>query len=202
MRRLALMLACSALLAVTAAAQTSPAPSGERVLEIYQFVWSEATEPNPCSDCYGMTSAAVKYRLEHQVGRGDYGVVLVLKNVSRKPIRSVSVGFVFRDAETDRVFLTYHTRFDRRIGPGEKKRLRHTVKKGEEPDSFSPAAPGAALLDRTNFCGDRSFVYDRKSRTLVKREVWAGEEPFRNWVCFVQPAVTRIDYEDGTFWRP
>lgn len=202
MKRLFMLLTCSALLAVTAAAQTSPAPSGEKVLEIHRFNWFEATAPTVDQRDAGYQMAAtMKWRQEHAPGRGDYGVMFVLKNVTRKPIKSVNLGFVFRDAETGRVFLTYQTRFDRRISPGEEKKFSHIIKQGQEPDNFSPAAPNAALLDYTKQCGDHTLVFDRKSGELVNRKSRAGEEPVHN-VCFAQPAVTRIDYEDGTFWQP
>ena len=197
MKRLFLLLACIALTAVTASAQTAPTP--ETVLEIHRFNWYEAAEPNPCSDCYGMPEAALKSRFDHRQGRGDYGVTFVLKNVTRKPIKSVNLGFVFRDAATGRVFLTYNQRFDQRLGPGEKKRFQHTIKKGQEPDNFSPAAPSQALLEYTQSCGDRS-VYVKNGK-LVERKVREGEKPIPDF-CYAQPAVTRIDYEDGTFWQP
>lgn len=202
MRRLTLTLACTALLAAAAAAQTAPATASEPVLEIHGFDWYE-TVGNVLDFREGgaPSLATVRWRLGHAPGRGNYGVVFVLKNVSRRPIKSVGVRLDFRDAETDEVFLTYQARFDRRIGPGEKKRLRHTVKKGEEPGSFSPAAPSGALLARTSYCGDRTLVYDRQSGKLVKRKVRAGQEPVRN-VCFARPSVTHIDYEDGTFRQP
>lgn len=200
MKRLIMLLTCSALLAVTAAAQTSPAPAGEKVLEIHRFNWYEATAPTvDHRDAGYQMAATMKWRQEHAPGRGDYGVTFVLKNVTRKPIKSVNLGFVFRDAATDNVFLTYYLRFDQRIDPGKKQQLRHIIKKGQEPNNFSPAAPSAALLEYTQSCGDHTLIM--KSGKLVKRKVRAGEEPIRN-VCFAQPAVTRIDYEDGTFWQP
>lgn len=202
MRRLTLLLACTALLAATAAAQTAPAPAGERVLEIHRFGWFEATAPTlDLRDAGYQMAATMKWRQEHAPGRGDYGVTFLLKNVTRKPIKSVNLGFVFRDATTDGVFLTYQLRFDQRIGSGEKKRLQHIIKKGQEPNNFSPAAPSEALLAYTKSCSDHTLVMDMKSGKLVKRKVRAGEEPARN-VCFAQPSVTRIDYEDGTFWQP
>ncbi|MFL6333037.1 MAG: hypothetical protein ACJ754_06795 [Pyrinomonadaceae bacterium] len=205
MKRLFLLLACIVLPAVTASAQTAPAPTPEKVLEIHRFNWYEASVmPIGEYDDYfpgKPPSLNYQYRYENRSGRDDYGVTFVLKNVSRKPIKSVNLGFVFRDAETDRVFLTYHLRFDQRIGPGEKKELRHTIKEGQEPNNFSPAAPSEALLEYTKRCGDHTLVMEMKSGKLVKRKVRAGEEPVRN-LCFAQPAVTRVEYEDGTFWQP
>ncbi|MBV9924555.1 MAG: hypothetical protein JOZ96_05885 [Acidobacteria bacterium] len=200
MRRLTFLLACTALLAANAAAQTAPAK--EAVLEIHRFGWFEATAPMADrSDTAYQVLATLKWRQEHAAGRGDYGVAFVVKNVTRKPIKSVSLGFVFRDAATGRVFLTYNRRFDERIGPGEKRALSHTIKKGEEPDSFSPAAPSAALLEYTRSCGDRSVYFDPKSGKLVERKVREGEKSIPDF-CSIQPAVTRIVYEDGTFWQP
>jgi hypothetical protein len=203
MRRLTLLLACSVLLAVTAVAQTSPA--GEKVLEIHRFDWYEASViPIGEYDDYFLRkppSLNYQYRYKNRSGRGDYGVAFVLKNVTRKPIKSVNLGFVFRDAETGQEFLTYHLRFDRRIGPGEKKELQHIIKKGQEPNNFSPAAPSEALLEYTQSCGDRSLVFDRKSGKLVERKVREGEKPLPDF-CYIQPTVTRIEYEDGTFWQP
>jgi hypothetical protein len=200
MKRHIMLLTCSALLAVTAAAQTSPAPAGEKVLEIHRFNWYEAVAPMADrSDTSYQVEATLKWRREHAPGRGDYGVTFVLKNVTRKQIKSVNLGFAFRDAATGRVFLTYNRRFDQRIGPGEKKKLQHTIKKGQEPDSFSPAAPSQALLEYTKSCGDRSVYV--KSGKLVERKVREGEMPIPDF-CYAHPAVTRIDYEDGTFWQP
>ena len=202
MKRLFLLLTCIVLPAVTSSAQTAPAPTPEKVLEIHRFNWYEAAHySGDRTDLGYQMAATLKWRREHAPGRGDYGVTVVLTNVSRKPIKSVSLGFVFRDAETDREFLTYHLRFDRRIGPGKKEELRHTIKKGQEPNNFSPAAPGEALLDYTRSCGDHSLVFDRKSGRLVKRRIRDDEKPIPN-LCYYRPSVTRIEYEDGTFWQP
>lgn len=202
MKRLFMLLTCSALLAVTAAAQTSSAPSGEKVLEIHRFNWFEAKAPTlDLRDAGYQMAATMEWRQEHAPGRGDYGVSFVLKNVTRKPIKSVNLGFVFRSAETGRVFLTYQTRFDQRIGPGEKKRLHHIIKEGQEPNNFSPGAPSPALLEYTKSCGDRSVYFDLKGGKLVERKVRRGEKPIPDF-CHIQPAVTRIEYEDGTFWQP
>jgi hypothetical protein len=66
---------------------------------------------------------------------------VVLKNLSRKSIKSVNLDFVFRDSATEQQFLTYQLRFDREIGRGDTKEIRHQIAKGKEPDNFRPAGP-------------------------------------------------------------
>lgn len=206
MKRLIMLLACTALLAAAAAAQTPPAQAGGKVLQIHRFVWWEGSQPEvypygrPCDDCAYQLPATMNYRYEHRPGRGQFTASVVLKNVTAKPVKSVSLDFVFRDTATEQEFLTYHLRSERRIGPGQKKKVLHKIGRGKEPDNFSPAAPGAELLARTTSCGDGPLFRDRKSGELLR--IRDSEKLLRLYPCYYLPVVTRIEYEDGTFWQP
>jgi hypothetical protein len=199
MKRLIPLLTCLTLLSVMAGAQTSAAPTAGTLLEIHRFWWQEAAHYS-VDDLSGATEAARRYRDEHRAGRGDYAASVVLKNAFKKTIKSVSLDLVFRDTATGREFLTYHLRSDRKIGPGEKREIRHKIARGQEPDNFLPAAPGAELLSRTRSCGDGPLLRDRKSgKLLVIRE---DEKLLRMYPCYYLPAVTRIEYADGSVWEP
>ena len=205
MQRLTLLLACSALLAATAAAQTTPAPADEKLLEIHRYLWYEASW-KPVGEVMGdgfpgkPPSLNYQWRYKNRKGRGDFGAAVTLKNVSRKPIKSVNVDFVFRDTATEQVFLTYHLNFHRRIGPGRKKELIHKISMGKEPNNFTPAAPDEAFLERTILCEEGPLLRDRKSGQLVR--IKDDEKLLRAYPCYYRPVITRIDYEDGTFWQP
>ena len=206
MKRLTLLLACTALLAAAAAAQTPAARAGGKVLQIHRFFWWEGSQPDiypydrPCDDCGYQMPATMNYRYEHSPGRGQFTASFVLKNVTRKPIKSVSLDLVFRDTATEQEFLTYHFSSERRIGPGGKRELSHKIGRGKEPNNFSPAAPGEALLERTKSCGDGPLILDRESGRLVR--IRESEKLLRLYPCYYLPVVTRIEYEDGTSWRP
>ncbi len=207
MKRLITSLVGSALLAVTAAAQTPAAPAAGTLLEIQRLAWGEFYYPpsdpayDPSSlEATGPTEASSRYRSEHRAGRGKYFAVVRLKNVSGKTIKSVGVDFVFRETETEREFLTYHLDFDRKLGPGQKKEVRSSVIKGRAPGGFTPVAPGPELLARTAGCGDGPLALDPKTRKMVR--IRDSERLLKLYPCFYLPVVTRIEFTDGSSWRP
>jgi hypothetical protein len=206
MRHLVLLLACSALLAATAAAQTSaapaPAPTPEKVLKIYRYYFSEGRSGWNCSDCHdgNYMEVSLKYIYAHAPGHDKYTAGLLLKNVTKKTIKAVNVDFVFRETATDRDFLTYHYRAERKVGPGQKKRVWHYFRKGTEPDNFTPAAPPEALIERALTCPGGSPYFDPKLSRVPNIEENKNIE--RVAPCYYLPVVTRIDYADGTFWEP
>jgi hypothetical protein len=197
MKNLIWLLTYMALLTVTAGAQTSAAPADKTLLEIHRFFWYEASDYS-CHDF--LSEAACKYSYEHRAGRDDYEAAVLIKNKTKKTIKSVSVDFVFRETATEREFLTYHVRYDRKIDPGEKKKLQHKIAKGKEQDNFVPAGPGEELLTRTKSCGDSASLRDRKSGKMLK--IREHEKLLRIYPCYYQPEVTRIDYADGSTWQP
>jgi hypothetical protein len=199
MKHLILLLTSLTLLTATSGAQTSAVPEGGTLLEIHRFSWGGASY-FPGGETPAATEAARRYVYEHRAGRGDYGVVIELKNLAHKTIKSVSVDFVFRDTATEREFLTYHFRFDPEIRPGHKKVIRHKVAGGKEPGNFAPASPGEELLDRTGSCGDGPLIRDRKSGKLVK--IRDDEKLLRTYPCYYLPVVTRVEYSDGSAWQP
>lgn len=198
MKRLISLLTHLILLTVTAGAQTSAASAGETLLELHRFLWYEASYYS-CHDPF-LSEANCRYNYEHRAGRGDYVAAVVLKNKTKKTIKSISVNFVFRNTATEREFLTYHVRFDRKIGPGEKKKVQHKIAEGKEPYHFVPAGPNEELLNRTRSCGDGPLLRDRKSGKLLN--IREDDKLLRLYPCYYLPNVTRIEYADGSCWQP
>jgi hypothetical protein len=229
MRRLIQLLACTMLLSAAAAAQTAPAPTPEKVLRIYRFYWAEVPYSNGI--CAPPTATQVAFsqgagvvtqgeyrssagcvepghdlpvtlanRYKKRPERGKYTASLVMKNMAAKPIAAIDLDLVFRDTATGREFLTYHFRSEEKIGPGGKERIEHTSVRSRESDRFSPAAPDAALLARTQDCSSGPPVRDPKTGKVVTfrdNHKILGPAP-----CYYLPVVTRIEYADGTSWRP
>lgn len=179
-------------------AQTSSTP--EPVLQINRFRWFENLSYDVCDDCYQMPQAAMDYRHRHRAGRGDFVALVVLKNVSSKTIKSISIDFIFRDSATESEFLTYSFRFEKEIGRGKKKEIRHKIAKGKEPNNFRPVEPSNELLDRTRICGDGPLALDRKTRQLVR--IGDNEKLLKVIPCYYLPNVTQIEFADGSVWRP
>lgn len=198
MTNLISLLTYMALLTVIFGAQTSAASANETLLEIHRFFWYEASYYS-CRDPF-LSEATCRYIYERRAGRGDYAAAVEVKNKTKKTIKSISVNFVFRETATEREFLTYHVRFDRKISPGEKKKLQHKIAEGKEPDNFVPAAPGEALLNRTRSCGNSPLLGDRKSGKMLR--IREDEKLLRIYPCYYLPEVTRIEYADGPSWQP
>ena len=154
------------VLSVSILAQSS-SPT-ETVLQISRFRWFENVSHLPCDDCYQMPATALDYRHRHREGRGDFAASVVLKNLSSKMVKAISIDFVFRDSATESEFLTYSFRFEKEIGRRKTKEIQHKIAKGKEPDNFRPVAQSYALLDRTRFCGDGPLALDRTTRQLVR----------------------------------
>ena len=185
------------VLSVSILAQSSSAT--EAVLQINRFRWGESVWPSWCEDC-SEPQIARDYRWSHRAGAGDFAALVVLKNLSSKPIKSINIDFVFRETATESEFLTYSLRFEKEIGRGKKMEIRHTIPKGKEPDNFRPVSPSYELLDRTRFCGDGPLALDRKTRKLVR--IRDNEKLLKIYPCYYLPNVTRIEYADGSVWQP
>ena len=196
--KIASALALLTVLSVLSLAQTSPTP--EAVLEINRFRWFENAYQNYCEDCYLMTQAAIDYKYNHRAGRGDFNAYLRVKNLSNKKIKSISLDFVFRDSATDSEFMTYSFRFEREIGRGKTKELRHEIAKGTERDNFQPVGPSYELLSRSHTCAAGPLAFDRKSGEFVR--IPGNEKLIKFYPCYYTPVVTRIEYADGTAWQP
>ena len=132
-------LALLTVLSVSTLAQTSS--TTEPVLQIKQISWFENVSSVGCHDCGPLPEIAHDYIRNHRAGVGDFVAWVVLKNLSSKPIKSVSLDFVFRDSATEQELLTYSLRFEREIGRGKTKEIQHKIAKGKEPDNFRPAGP-------------------------------------------------------------
>ena len=191
-------LALLTVLSASILAQTSPATEPE--LLIKHFRWYENAWTAPCDDCAGLPEKVLDYRWSLRPGAGDFGAWVVLKNLSTKSIKSVNLDFVFRDTATEQEFLTYHFRFEREIGRGKTKEIRHKITKGKEPDNFRPVGPSNDLVSRTRFCGDGPLILDRKTRKLVR--IRDDAKFLQIYPCYYTPAVTRIEYTDGSIWQP
>lgn len=185
------------VLSVSSLAQTSSTP--ETVLQINRFRWGESVWPSWCEGC-SEPQISRDYRWRHRAGGGDFAVSVVLKNLSSKTIKSISIDFVFRDSATESELLTYSLQFEKEIRRGKRMEIRHTIAKGKEPDNFRPVGPSPELLDRTRFCGDGPLALDRKTRQLVK--IRDNEKLLRIYPCYYLPNVTRIEYTDGSVWQP
>ena len=138
------------LLSVSIVAQTSSGP--ETVLQINRYSWGESVWPSWCEGC-SEPQISRDYRWSRRAGAGNFATLVVLKNLSSKTIKSISIDFVFRDTATESEFLTYSLRLEKKIGRGKTKEIWHDIAKGKEPDNFRPATPSYELLDRTRFCG-------------------------------------------------
>ena len=191
-------LALLTLLSVSILAQTSS--TTESILQIKSFRWFENVAYLPCDDCSGLPKEALDYRNSNRAGRGDFVAWVVLKNSATKPIKSVSLDFIFRDTETERELLTYQLRFEQEIGSGKTKELRHKIIRDKEPDNFRPAAPSSELLNRTSDCSDGPWLRDRRSGQLLK--IRDNPKLLRVYRCYYIPSVTQIEYMDGSVWRP
>lgn len=196
-------LALLTVLSVSILAQTSSAT--EPVLQIKHVVWFENVAHLPCDDCYGGTPAAMpqvalNYRHRHAPGAGDFSTSVVLKNLSRKTIKSISLDFVFRETATDQEFLTYHLRFEKEIGRGKTKEIQHKIAKGKEPDNFRPVGPSDELLSRTAGCGYGPLLRDRKTGQFLRIRDHA--DLVKAYPCYYTHTVTQIEYTDGSVWRP
>ena len=198
MKIIASALALLTVLSVSNLAQRSSTP--ETVLQINRFRWAENLSYSVCDDCYQMPQVAMDYRHRHRAGRGDFVALVVLKNLSSKTIKSISLDFVFRDSTTESEFLTYSFRFEKVIGRGKTKELRHTIAKGKEPDNFRPVGPSYELLDRTRVCGDGPIALDRTTRQLVR--IRDNAKLLKVIPCYYLPNVTQIEYADGSTWQP
>ena len=198
MKIIASALALLTVLSVSNLAQSSS--TSETVLQINRFRWFENLSYSVCDDCYQMPQVAMDYRHRHRPGRGDFAALVVLKNLSSKTIKSISLDFVFRDSATESEFLTYSFRFEKVIGRGKTKELRHTIAKGKEPDNFRPVAPSYEFRDRTRFCADGPLAFDHKTKQLVK--IRDNEKLLKLYPCYYLPNVTRIEYTDGSVWQP
>ncbi|HEX6285775.1 MAG TPA: hypothetical protein VFZ71_12905 [Pyrinomonadaceae bacterium] len=191
-------LALLTVLSVSLLAQTSSAE--EPILQIKSFGWVENVAYIPCNDCAGLPQVALDYRNSNRAGRGDFLLRIVLKNRAKKSIKSVSLDFVFRDAETEREFLTYHHRFEQEIGSGNTEVIRHEIKEGTELHNFRPIAPSSELLGRTRYCRNGPWLREKGSRKLVK--IRDNPKLVKAFPCYYLPSVTRIEYLDGSIWRP
>ena len=138
--------------------------------------------------------------MSHRTGKGDFAASVVLKNLSSKSIKSVNLDFVFRDTATEQEFLTYNLRFEREIGRGKTKEVRHKIAKGTEADNFRPVAPSKDLLNRTLWCADGPTLRDRRTRQWVR--IRDDAKLLKTYPCYYRPAVTRIEYTDGSTWEP
>ena len=190
-------LALLTVLSVSILAQTSSAP--ETVLQINRYSWGESVWPSWCEGC-SEPQIARDYRWSQRAGAGNFAALVVLKNLSSKTIKSISIDFVFRDSATESEFLTYSLLFEKKIGRGKTKEIWHTIAKGKEPDNFRPVAPSYELLDRTRFCGDGPLAVDRKTKQLVR--IRDNEKLLKIYPCYYLPNVTRIQYTDGSVWQP
>jgi hypothetical protein len=185
------------LLCVSILAQSSSGT--EPMLQIKRYSWFESVWPSWCEDC-PEPQIAQDYRWCHRAGAGDFAVWVVLKNLSSKRIKSISLDFVFRDSATESEFLTYSFRFEQEIGRGKTKEIRHKIAKGKEPDNFRPVAPSHEFRDRTRFCARGPLVVDPKTRKLVR--IPDNEKLLKIHPCYYLPNVTRIEYTDGSVWQP
>ena len=186
------------VLSVSICAQTSSAT--ETILQIKRFAWSENVVYAPCTDCGPMPQAALDYIHRNRAGRGDFLVWVKLKNMANKPIKSISMDFVFRDTETEQEFLTYHLRFQKEIGRGKTKEILHKITEGKEPHNFRPVAPSSELLSRTLFCERSPWFRAKRSEQLVR--IRDNPKLLKLYPCYYTPSVTQIDYIDGSTWRP
>lgn len=184
------------VLSVSILGQTSS--STEQVLQIKRYSWGESSWPT--GSIGPEPEIASVYRWKHRAGAGDFGVSVVLKNLSSKSIKSISLDFVFRDSATESEFLTYSLRFEKEIGRGKTKEILHKIAKGKEPDNFRPVAPSYEFLDRTRFCARGPLALDRKSKQLVR--IRDNEKLLKTYPCYYLPNVTRIEYTDGSVWQP
>jgi hypothetical protein len=191
-------LALLTLLCVSILAQSSSAT--EPVLQIKHFSWFENVSFVPCNDCFGLPELAIDYRNRHRTGIGDFVAQVTLKNLSSKSIKSISLDFVFRDTATEQEFLTYHFRFEQEIGRRKTKEIQHKIASGKEPDNFRPAAPSHELVSRTSACGDGPLLRDRRTGQFVRIRDHANL--LKAYPCYYLPIVTRIEYTDGSVWRP
>lgn len=185
------------VLSVSILAQTSSA--AEPVLQIKRFHWFENVYTVDCN-CSDLPRIAQDYIGNHRAGAGDFMAWVVVKNLSSKPIKSISIDFVFRDTATEQEFLTYNLRFEREIGRGKTKEIRHKIAKGKEPDNFQPAGPSYELVSRTRGCGDGPLLRDRRIRQLVR--IRDNPNLLKVYPCYYTPTVTRIEFTDGSVWRP
>lgn len=192
-------LALLTVLSVSILAQTSSA--GTPILQIKSFGWSENVAYVPCVDCAGLPQVAVDYRNRNRAGSGDFLLSIVLKNREKKSIKSVSLDFVFRDTETEREFLTYHLQFEQEIGSGKTEKIRHEIKPGKEPHKFRPAAPSSELLSRTRFCNHGPWL-PANNRSGQRVRIRDNPKLVKVFPCYYIPRVTRIEYTDGSAWRP
>jgi len=198
MKIIASALALLTVLSVSILAQSSS--TTEPVLQINRFGWAERISQFWCEGCSELPPATQDYRWRHRPGAGDFAVLVNLKNLSSKPIKSISLDFVFRDSTTEREFLTYSFRFEKVIGRGKTKQLQHTITKGKEPDNFRPARPSYELLDHTRFCGDGPLALDRTTRQVVR--IRDNAKLLKVMPCYYLPNVTQIEYADGSTWQP
>ena len=198
MKIIASALALLTALSVSTLAQSSSTP--ETVLQINRFRWAERISQFWCEGCSELPPATQDYRWRHRPGAGDFAVLVNLKNLSSKPIKSISLDFVFRDSTTESEFLTYSFRFEKVIGRGKTKELRHTIAKGKEPDNFRPVGPSYELLDRTRVCGDGPLALDRTTKQLVR--IRDNAKLLKIIPCYYLPNVTQIEYTDGSVWQP
>ena len=198
MKIIASALALLTVLSVSTLAQSSSAT--EPVLQINRFGWAERTSQFWCEGCSELPPATQDYRWRHRPGAGDFAVLVNLKNLSSKTIKSISLDFVFRDSATESEFLTYSFRFEKVIGRGKTKQLQHTITKGKEPDNFRPARPNYELLDHTRFCGDGPLALDRTTRQVVR--IRDNAKLLKVIPCYYLPNVTQIEYTDGSTWQP
>ena len=191
------------VLSVSLLAQTSSSP--EPRLTIKHFGWYENVSPFYCNECSGaLPKAALDYIHNHRQGKDDFAAWVVLKNLSSKSIKSVNVDFVFRDTATEQEFLTYNLRFDREIGRGQTKEVRHKIPKDTEPDNFRPVSPSVELVGRTRPCLKTDtglpMLRDRKTRQWVR--IRDDAKLLQIYPCYYTPVVTRVEYTDGSVWQP
>jgi len=191
-------LALLTVFSVSILAQTSS--TTEPVLQIKHFRWYENAWSAPCDDCAGLPQKVLDYRWSKRAGAGDFAAWVVLKNLSSKSIKSISLDFVFRDTATEQEFLTYNLRFEKEIGRGKTKEIMHKIAKGEEPDNFRPVGPSEELVNRTRSCGDGPLILDRRTRQMVR--IRDNAKFLKIYPCYYTPAVTRIEYTDGSVWQP
>jgi len=202
MKIIASALALLTVLSVSNLAQSSSTP--EPVLQINRFGWAERISQFWCEGCSELPPATQDYRWRHRPGAGDFAVLVNLKNLSSKPIKSVNVDFVFRDTATEQEFLTYSFRFDREIGRGQTKEVRHKIPKDTEPDNFRPVSPSVELVGRTRPCLKTDtglpMLRDRKTRQWVR--IRDDAKLLQIYPCYYTPVVTRVEYTDGSVWQP
>ena len=185
------------VLSVSILAQTS---STEPVLTIKHFAWYENVYAPFCDECPGLPPITQDYIMSHRKGKGDFAASVVLKNLSSKSIKSVNLDFVFHDTATEQEFLTYNLKFEREIGRGKTKEVRHKIAKGTEADNFRPVGPSKDLLNRTLWCADSPMLRDRRTRQWVR--IRDDAKLLKTYPCYYRPAVTRIEYTDGSIWEP